>query len=80
MTDRPTINVSGTPFGIAEIVKATLANPLCSSDHLLWLADAIDQIAREALPANSPYVDPCKRLATDLRDAAPHYANPPAAT
>jgi hypothetical protein len=72
----PQVNLTGIPWFLGQVIERTLANPKCSSDACLLLAEAMEETA-ELLPAQTIYRLPTLRAAADLRAAAPAFANPP---
>ncbi|HUC17771.1 MAG TPA: hypothetical protein VMA37_08790 [Acetobacteraceae bacterium] len=64
-----------TLFPILFLVRRTLANPSCTSDHCLVLADALDELIT-ALPAYGleRAIAGTRRLSVHLRSIAPRYA------
>jgi hypothetical protein len=72
--------VEDLPFGMAGLVRGAMNQPGTTSDHLLFLADALDEARRDVavvFPAGSPDADHFASAASILRDAAPLYPHPP---
>jgi hypothetical protein len=71
--------IEDLPYGMAGLVRRMLTQPSITSDHLLVLADAMDE-AREDLavvfPGGSPDADVFAAAARILQDAAPLYPHP----
>ena len=63
------------PGDLRELVARSLANPRASSDLVLWIAEAMAELA--AWHSAHGRVDPALsvgQLALELREAAPFYA------
>lgn len=68
------------PFGMAGLVRGAMAQPGTTADHLLHLADAMDEARRDILvvfPGGCEQADQYVTAADILRDAAPLFPNPP---
>jgi hypothetical protein len=68
----PALNM---PWGIQIMLNAMLANPRCTSDHILLCADALDE-AIKILPGESHFLPAMRATSADLREIAPLYAHP----
>ncbi len=65
------------PAALLTVLSAALAHPSASSDSLLWLADALDEGAREAAAAGRAFLAAELRALAELpRMLAPHRACP----
>jgi hypothetical protein len=72
--------IEDLPFGMAGVVRAALRAPGITSDHLLFMADAMDEGRRDAqmvFPTGCAEADHFTAAASILRDAAPLYPHPP---
>jgi hypothetical protein len=71
--------VEDLPFGMAGLVRGAMKQAGTTSDHLLYLADAMDEARRDialVFPGGSPDADLFAAAASILRDAAPLYPHP----
>jgi hypothetical protein len=70
------LDLNNMPFGAGQLVKFMLADPRCTPDHVLILADGLEEMANE-LPPGSNYIAALRRNTSALRDIAPAYTRPP---
>jgi hypothetical protein len=71
--------VEDLPFGMAGLVRGALKQPGTTTDHLLYLADAMDEARADiavVFPGGSQDADVFAAAAGILRDAAPLYPHP----
>ena len=65
------------PYALAVLARTTLADERATPDHLLVLADALDEVAvRASLGLEARHAT--RLLAAELRRRAPAFARPPA--
>ena len=72
--------VEDLPFGMAGLLRGAMRQPGTTADHLLHLADAMDEARREVaevLPGGCAQSDAFAACASILRDAAPLFPHPP---
>jgi hypothetical protein len=72
--------VENLRYGIAGLVRGALRQSGTTSDHLLYLADAMDEARRDILvvfPGGCAEADDFTVAAAILRDAAPLHPIPP---
>ena len=72
--------IEDLPFGMAGVVRGALRQGGTTSDHLLYMADTLDEGRRDALvvfPGGCAEADTFAAAASILRDAAPLYPYPP---
>jgi hypothetical protein len=72
--------VENLPFGLSGLVRGALRQSGTTSDHLLYLADAMDEARRDitvVFPGGCAEADNYAVAAAILRDAAPLYPHPP---
>lgn len=67
------LDLNNMPFGAGQIIKKMIESPRCTSDHVLILADALEEMANE-FPENSHYAPAMRRNVAALREVAPAYA------
>jgi hypothetical protein len=87
MPDQPTCTIAqlnarieDLPFGLAGILRGALNQPGTTADHLLFMADAMDEGRDDVLtvfPDGCAEADNFSAAASILRDAAPRYPHPP---
>jgi hypothetical protein len=63
------------PFSAALLINKMLAHSRCTTDHILILADALDELLREYPPGPS-YCPQIRGFGAHLRDIAPGYTHP----
>jgi hypothetical protein len=68
----PHINM---PYGAAHLINKILADPRCTTDHILITADALDATAND-LPPDSHFSPTMRANAVQLRQVAHLYAQP----
>jgi hypothetical protein len=72
--------IEDLPFGMAGAIRGALNQPGTTSDHLLHMADAMDEGRKDVLvvfPGGCAEADTFAAAAAILRDAAPLYPHPP---
>lgn len=72
--------IEDLPYGWAGLVRGALRQPGTTADHLLLLADCMDEARDDILvvfPGGCAEADHFTAAAGILRDAAPLYPSPP---
>jgi hypothetical protein len=72
--------IEDLPFGLAGVIRSALRQDGTTSDHLLCMADHLDEGRRDVLtvfPGGCIEADHFSAAASILRDAAPRYPHPP---
>ena len=70
---RPLPEIPDLPLAVLLLAEAVVFDPRSSSDHLLIMADALDEMGEHPQIA-IPVVIAARILADDLRSRAPAYA------
>lgn len=72
--------IEDLPFGLAGMIRGAINQPGTTADHLLFMADAMDEARRDiavVYPGGCLQADHFAGMADILRDAAPHFPSPP---
>lgn len=72
--------IEDLPFGMAGVVRSALNQPGTTADHLLFMADVLDEGRRDVMvvfPSGCAEADHFAVAAAILRDAAPLFPHPP---
>lgn len=72
--------IEDLPFGMAGLIRGAMNQPGTTADHLLHLADAMDEARRDiaaVFPGGCADAEHFAVAASILRDAAPLYPHPP---
>lgn len=66
------LSFTGIPWFLGHVIHKMLQSPRCTPDHVLLIADALEEQAKE-LPAQTVYREPCDHLVAELRNLAATY-------
>ncbi len=69
-------DLKGLPWAARHLIMKTLANEKCTPDHVLVLAEALDEYAAE-FPSVTFYVVAYEFAAANLRDVAASFSRAP---